>query len=78
MAQICVSAENRLFVRRLLFGCGFTDYLSLVFFNSEEAQSTTWLHPVSGEAVVTGHRKTPGNDVSSTLLYKSAKARARG
>lgn len=28
--------------------------------HSEEAKSTTWLHPVSGEAVVTGHRKTPG------------------
>lgn len=28
--------------------------------NSEEAKSTTWLHPVTGEAVVTGHRKTPG------------------
>uniref|UniRef100_A0A3P9M8C4 Pleckstrin homology domain containing A5 n=1 Tax=Oryzias latipes TaxID=8090 RepID=A0A3P9M8C4_ORYLA len=27
--------------------------------NSEEAKSTTWLHPESGEAVVTGHRKTP-------------------
>ncbi|KAG7231122.1 hypothetical protein INR49_027162, partial [Caranx melampygus] len=26
----------------------------------EEAKSTTWLHPVSGEAVITGHRKTPG------------------
>ncbi|XP_078805454.1 pleckstrin homology domain-containing family A member 5 isoform X21 [Oryzias latipes] len=25
----------------------------------EEAKSTTWLHPESGEAVVTGHRKTP-------------------
>ena len=28
--------------------------------NSEEAKSTTWLHPISGEAVITGHRKTPG------------------
>lgn len=28
--------------------------------NSEEAQSTTWLHPVGGEAIRTGHRKTPG------------------
>ncbi|XP_044041878.1 pleckstrin homology domain-containing family A member 5-like isoform X19 [Siniperca chuatsi] len=27
--------------------------------NSEEAKSTTWLHPVTGEAVITGHRKTP-------------------
>uniref|UniRef100_A0A3Q2U7K8 Pleckstrin homology domain containing A5 n=1 Tax=Fundulus heteroclitus TaxID=8078 RepID=A0A3Q2U7K8_FUNHE len=27
--------------------------------NSEEAKSTTWMHPVSGEAVLTGHRKTP-------------------
>uniref|UniRef100_A0A3Q2V6W4 Pleckstrin homology domain containing A5 n=1 Tax=Haplochromis burtoni TaxID=8153 RepID=A0A3Q2V6W4_HAPBU len=32
--------------------------LSLLL-NSEEAKSTTWLHPVSGEAVITGHRKTP-------------------
>uniref|UniRef100_A0AAY4C8N7 Pleckstrin homology domain containing A5 n=1 Tax=Denticeps clupeoides TaxID=299321 RepID=A0AAY4C8N7_9TELE len=30
-----------------------------VFFINEEAKSTTWLHPASGEAVVTGHRKTP-------------------
>lgn len=29
-----------------------------IFFINEQAQSTTWLHPVSGEAVVTGHRKT--------------------
>ncbi|KAJ8245369.1 hypothetical protein GJAV_G00270020 [Gymnothorax javanicus] len=27
--------------------------------SSEEAKSTTWLHPVTGEAVSTGHRKTP-------------------
>ncbi|XP_024911677.1 pleckstrin homology domain-containing family A member 5 isoform X6 [Cynoglossus semilaevis] len=30
-----------------------------VFFVNEEAKSTTWLHPVSAEAVITGHRKTP-------------------
>uniref|UniRef100_A0A8C9W9L4 Pleckstrin homology domain containing, family A member 5 n=1 Tax=Scleropages formosus TaxID=113540 RepID=A0A8C9W9L4_SCLFO len=30
-----------------------------VFFINEEAKSTTWLHPVTAEAVVTGHRKTP-------------------
>ncbi|XP_030587386.1 pleckstrin homology domain-containing family A member 5 isoform X4 [Archocentrus centrarchus] len=30
-----------------------------VFFANEEGKSTTWLHPVSGEAVITGHRKTP-------------------
>uniref|UniRef100_A0A674DU13 Pleckstrin homology domain containing A5 n=1 Tax=Salmo trutta TaxID=8032 RepID=A0A674DU13_SALTR len=30
-----------------------------VFFINEQAKSTTWLHPVSGEAVITGHRKTP-------------------
>ncbi|XP_034391027.1 pleckstrin homology domain-containing family A member 5-like isoform X1 [Cyclopterus lumpus] len=30
-----------------------------VFFINEEAKSTTWLHPVSGEVVITGHRKTP-------------------
>ncbi|XP_019307667.2 pleckstrin homology domain-containing family A member 5 isoform X7 [Panthera pardus] len=28
-----------------------------VFFINEEAKSTTWLHPVTGEAVVTGHRR---------------------
>ncbi|XP_030626428.1 pleckstrin homology domain-containing family A member 5 [Chanos chanos] len=30
-----------------------------VFFINEEAKSTTWLHPATGEAVITGHRKTP-------------------
>ncbi|XP_051546683.1 pleckstrin homology domain-containing family A member 5-like isoform X14 [Myxocyprinus asiaticus] len=30
-----------------------------VFFINEEAKSTAWLHPVTGEAVITGHRKTP-------------------
>nr|XP_046184949.1 pleckstrin homology domain-containing family A member 5-like isoform X2 [Oncorhynchus gorbuscha] len=30
-----------------------------IFFFNEEAKSTTWLHPVTGEAVITGHRKTP-------------------
>uniref|UniRef100_A0A3Q2ZKH1 Pleckstrin homology domain containing A5 n=1 Tax=Kryptolebias marmoratus TaxID=37003 RepID=A0A3Q2ZKH1_KRYMA len=30
-----------------------------VFFLNEEAKSSTWLHPVSGEAILTGHRKTP-------------------
>lgn len=41
---------------------GFSVHLLPVFFptNSEEAKSTTWLHPVTGEAVITGHRKTPG------------------
>ncbi|XP_039625682.1 pleckstrin homology domain-containing family A member 5 isoform X3 [Polypterus senegalus] len=29
-----------------------------VFFINEHAKSTTWLHPVTGEAVITGHRKT--------------------
>uniref|UniRef100_A0AAQ4S799 Pleckstrin homology domain containing, family A member 5 n=1 Tax=Gasterosteus aculeatus aculeatus TaxID=481459 RepID=A0AAQ4S799_GASAC len=29
-----------------------------IFFINEEAKSTTWLHPVTGEAVITGHRKT--------------------
>ncbi|XP_056603844.1 pleckstrin homology domain-containing family A member 5 isoform X6 [Triplophysa dalaica] len=29
-----------------------------VFFINEEAKSTTWLHPVTGEAVITGHMKT--------------------
>lgn len=37
---------------------------SCVFFtNSEDAKSTSWLHPVTGEAVVTGHRSTPGKTV---------------
>nr|XP_020463979.1 pleckstrin homology domain-containing family A member 5 isoform X9 [Monopterus albus] len=30
-----------------------------IFFINEEAKSTTWLHPVTGDAVITGHRKTP-------------------
>ncbi|XP_066445343.1 pleckstrin homology domain-containing family A member 5 [Eleutherodactylus coqui] len=30
-----------------------------VFFINEEAKSTTWLHPATGETVLTGHRKTP-------------------
>ncbi|XP_046879267.1 pleckstrin homology domain-containing family A member 5 isoform X5 [Hypomesus transpacificus] len=30
-----------------------------IFFLNEEAKSTTWLHPVTGDAVVTGHRNTP-------------------
>ncbi|XP_077401522.1 pleckstrin homology domain-containing family A member 5-like isoform X4 [Vanacampus margaritifer] len=30
-----------------------------IFFINEEAKSTTWLQPLSGEAVITGHRKTP-------------------
>ncbi|XP_052347881.1 pleckstrin homology domain-containing family A member 6-like isoform X3 [Oncorhynchus keta] len=30
-----------------------------IFFINEEAKSTTWLHPVTGEAVITGHRTTP-------------------
>ncbi|XP_054844023.1 pleckstrin homology domain-containing family A member 5 isoform X6 [Eublepharis macularius] len=30
-----------------------------VFFINEEAKSTTWLHPLTGEAVVTGHRRSP-------------------
>ncbi|XP_041820024.1 pleckstrin homology domain-containing family A member 5-like isoform X3 [Chelmon rostratus] len=30
-----------------------------IFFINEEAKSSTWLHPVTGEAVITGHRKTP-------------------
>ncbi|KAM4820472.1 pleckstrin homology domain-containing family A member 5 [Thomomys bottae] len=33
-----------------------------VFFINEEAQSTTWLHPLTGEAVVTGHRR-PSTDL---------------
>uniref|UniRef100_A0A803JX90 Pleckstrin homology domain containing A5 n=1 Tax=Xenopus tropicalis TaxID=8364 RepID=A0A803JX90_XENTR len=30
-----------------------------VFFINEEAKSTTWLHPVTGETILTGHRKAP-------------------
>ncbi|XP_034019003.1 pleckstrin homology domain-containing family A member 5-like isoform X3 [Thalassophryne amazonica] len=30
-----------------------------VFFINEEAKSTAWLHPVTGETAATGHRKTP-------------------
>ncbi|KAF7651494.1 hypothetical protein LDENG_00110310 [Lucifuga dentata] len=30
-----------------------------IFFINEEAKSSTWLHPVTGDAVITGHRKTP-------------------
>ncbi|XP_032895392.1 pleckstrin homology domain-containing family A member 5 isoform X3 [Amblyraja radiata] len=30
-----------------------------VFFIDEEAERTTWLHPATGEAVISGHRKTP-------------------
>ncbi|XP_068611589.1 pleckstrin homology domain-containing family A member 5-like [Brachionichthys hirsutus] len=29
-----------------------------IFFINEEAQSTIWVHPVSGDAVSTGHRRT--------------------
>ncbi|XP_072255982.1 pleckstrin homology domain-containing family A member 5 isoform X3 [Pyxicephalus adspersus] len=30
-----------------------------IFFINEEAKSTTWLHPVTGETILTGHRRTP-------------------
>ncbi|XP_060101831.1 pleckstrin homology domain-containing family A member 5 isoform X8 [Heteronotia binoei] len=30
-----------------------------IFFINEEAKSTTWLHPLTGEAVITGHRRSP-------------------
>ncbi|XP_059510666.1 pleckstrin homology domain-containing family A member 5 isoform X5 [Stegostoma tigrinum] len=30
-----------------------------IFFIDEEAHRTTWLHPATGEAVISGHRKTP-------------------
>ncbi|XP_041441670.1 pleckstrin homology domain-containing family A member 5 isoform X5 [Xenopus laevis] len=30
-----------------------------IFFINEEAKSTTWLHPLTGETLLTGHRKTP-------------------
>ncbi|XP_050824085.1 pleckstrin homology domain-containing family A member 5 isoform X20 [Gopherus flavomarginatus] len=29
-----------------------------LFFINEEAKSTTWLHPHTGEAVITGHRRS--------------------
>lgn len=43
--------------------------------NSEEAKSTTWLHPVTGEAVVTGHRKTPGKS-SEDVFHTHPRAHA--
>lgn len=56
--------------------------------NSEEAKSTTWLHPVTGEAVITGHRKTPGKQCGqpeeggggllSTVPAKTHAAPAKG
>uniref|UniRef100_A0A8D0BG74 Pleckstrin homology domain containing A5 n=1 Tax=Salvator merianae TaxID=96440 RepID=A0A8D0BG74_SALMN len=30
-----------------------------IFFINEEAKSTTWLHPLTGEALITGHRRSP-------------------
>lgn len=30
---------------------------------SEEAKSTTWLHPLTGEAVITGHRRSAGRNL---------------
>lgn len=58
------SAEPRCFLFFFLSLCRFpTSLFTFPPFsstNSEEAKSTTWLHPVTGEAVVTGHRKTPG------------------
>ncbi|XP_039188845.1 pleckstrin homology domain-containing family A member 5 isoform X10 [Crotalus tigris] len=30
-----------------------------IFFINEEAKSTTWLHPLTGEAAITGHRRSP-------------------
>lgn len=42
--------------------------------NSEEAKSTTWLHPVTGEAVVTGHRKTTGK-YCGDVFFSTAKTR---
>lgn len=70
------------FLRRILVWVFFRVLCSPLpppfsFTNSEEAKSTTWLHPVTGEAVITGHRKTPGNTgcVFSTFLRKSVHAR---
>lgn len=51
---------------------GFSVHLSPPPFsstNSEEAKSTTWLHPVTGEAVITGHRKTPGKQSENGVLF---------
>lgn len=44
--------------------------------NSEEAKSTTWLHPVTGEAVITGHRKTPGKRSENVLFCENTRTRA--
>ncbi|KAK1790262.1 hypothetical protein P4O66_014167, partial [Electrophorus voltai] len=46
-----------------------------VFFINEEAKSTTWLHPVTGEALITGHRKTPGKRCCSVLVRRGCNGR---
>lgn len=51
-------------------------YLLSRFSNSEEAKSTAWLHPVTGEAVITGHRKTPGKYALFACLFDHALAAA--
>ena len=60
---------------------GFSVHLSpFSSTNSEEAKSTTWLHPVTGEAVITGHRKTPGKHPRGLFLQSMptyARTRAR-
>ncbi|XP_067415277.1 pleckstrin homology domain-containing family A member 5 isoform X6 [Emydura macquarii macquarii] len=39
------------------WSCGISQGGRLFFIN-EEAKSTTWLHPLTGEAVITGHRRS--------------------
>ncbi|XP_031698415.1 pleckstrin homology domain-containing family A member 7-like, partial [Anarrhichthys ocellatus] len=48
-----------------------------IFFINEEAKSTTWLHPVTGEAVITGHRKTPGKRSENVLFFICENTRTR-
>ncbi|TKC47040.1 hypothetical protein EI555_020987 [Monodon monoceros] len=44
-----------------------------VFFINEEAKSTTWLHPVTGEAVVTGHRRQSTGNGAKPVITTSVK-----
>ncbi|KAL8222276.1 UNVERIFIED_CONTAM: Pleckstrin y domain-containing A member 5 [Gekko kuhli] len=45
-----------------------------IFFINEEAKSTTWLHPLTGEAVITGHRRSPAH--TSAILGTSRNIQA--
>lgn len=53
----------------VLFRVLCSPFLPFSSTNSEEAKSTTWLHPVTGEAVITGHRKTPGKQSENGVLF---------